>query len=328
MSIIILNAAALEPLGTKWPNYTHNRHGFDNQQIDDLKRMAQTYNTSGQLDHAIADLGNIDTTNIDAIAAFATDNGFTYNNTIGSAYDFLGYTKDHMPAWTQNNMLSTRQVSGVSGTILGYPIVMCINQIARSTTNNVPNISSQGVIIVELTKIFPQLVLDSNKNDKFGIKISSSAIKEDQKITLEGNFEKYFDFYAPKGINANSLSVLAPNFMQMLIDCSSTFDVEVYGSRLFMTTQDPLFTVKVMQEAIQALEQQLNYLKNLEQSWNYTPLSQPFDTLEQDRIANLYSVKIGPYRIGLLQLVLVFFGIALLISILGPVVMLFTAFFR
>jgi hypothetical protein len=179
-----------------------------------------------------------------------------------------------------------------------------------------PHFSYSGIISVKLHKVFPQIVLDSNKNDKFFMKIRSTGVDRSQKIDLEANFSEYFDLYAPKGINANTLSVLAPNFMQLLIDASSTFDVEVYGDRLYLITQDPLYTARVMNEALDALREQLAYMKHLEISWSYKPLAQPFDVLKRsDKILSTpYSFKLGPYRINIFVLI----GIVFVILFLMP----------
>ena len=220
----------------------------------------------------------------------------------------------------RKNQLLSSQVRAVEGEIHGFPILMFVDRVQTGTTNNKPNFSNSGVIVVGLHKIFPQLVLDSNQNDKFFLKTRSANIDASQKINLEGNFSHFFDFYAPKGINANTLTVLAPNFMQLLIDSSATFDVEVFGDRLYIMTHDPLFTATIMNEALQALDAQLQYMHRLEQSWTYRPKRLPFDTLVPagSTVHELYTVKVGNRRVGLtLILVISFIFIVIAISVLG-----------
>lgn len=322
----VINVSSLESLGDRWPKENLNPKGLSEEQIADLQATAKRFNADGKLDNAISHLNKIDTSFSDAVNQFAQDNGFEYLGSIGSDYTQLGLETGPMPAWTRNRVLASMQEYAVRGQIGGYSVLMFVDKVATSYSGgngspSVPYFSRSGVVVVQLNKIFPQLVLDSNKNDKFFMKIRSAAIKKDQKIDLEGNFSGYFDFYSPLGINVNTLSVLAPNFMQILIDSSATFDVEIFGDKLFLTTQDPLFTARSMSEVSRALEEQLGYMSRLEQSWSYQPLKSPFDLLEWDVVENFYSIKIGGYRIGLAWLILVLFGIVFLASLLIPIFM-------
>lgn len=273
----MINVFALQPFGTTWPAQ---------------KLQPDIYSP-------------------EPLQQFCKDNGFEYLGALGENYTSLGYDATMKPAWMRE--LASVQVHGLRGTIEGYPITMFIDRVATSYSGGegspiIPYYSSYGMVVVELSKVFPQLILDSNKNDKLLLKIRSANIKQDQRINLEGNFADYFDFYAPRGINANSLTVLAPNFMQMLIDASSVFDVEIYGNRMFIMTQDPLYTTRVMEEAMQALNEQLRYMHRLEQSWNYQPLVPPFDTLRKTTLGNFYSLKVGHFRIGLIQIIFMIFA--------------------
>lgn len=58
-------------------------------------------------------------------------------------------------------------------------------------------LNKRSIIRVLLPKPFPQLFLDSNKNDKSLVSAVPTSFKADQKLTLEGSFNEYFDFYAP-----------------------------------------------------------------------------------------------------------------------------------
>lgn len=315
------NFSALKPLGDKWPKQKQGAKMLSQQQIADLRTTAEKLNSNGKLDKAIKGLGTIDTSMPDAIQQFALDNEWQFNAGLGQGYVELGYLPQaSKPSWMRNGALASEQIYGVSGIIHGYPVVMFVDRVVTSYSgsggraSSKPHFSRSGVIVVELNKLFPQLVLDSNKNDKFFMKVRSATIDTRQKINLEANFPKYFDFYAPQGINTNSLTVLAPNFMQTLIDSSATFDVEIFGNRLFILTQDPLYSERVMNEALQALKVQLTYMNRLEASWNYQPVSPPFDVLKQTTVSNFYALKIGPFRVGLVQFILTLFVLLVLVG--------------
>jgi hypothetical protein len=152
------------------------------------------------------------------------------------------------------------------------------------------------------------MVLDSNKNDKSHTSTIPAAFKTSQKLQLEGNFGNYFDFYAPQNLQVNTLTVLAPNFMQIVMDSATMFDVEFYGDELVLITREPIYTTTVMTIALQALEAELQYLNRLLPSWNYQPLQPPFDTLEKDYFDGTV-VKVGGLRIKP--------GVMLLLCLLG-----------
>lgn len=341
----MIQTTALSSLGDDWKLINKDTKSFTQEQIADIKQVALTSNSDGKLDKAIAALDEFDTRVADSIKNFAIDNGFEYLGNIGAGYVKLGYERtassnnsngitmgstvrayiERMPAWMRGNSLPSIQVHAISGQIQGFSVLLFIDRVAYGYTGGdgeplEPQYTNSGIIVVQLHKIFPQLVLDSNNNDKFFIKTRSAAIDSSQKIDLEANFSQYYDFYAPKGINANSLSVLSPNFMQMLIDSSAAFDVEFFGDKMYIITQDPLFSVSVMNDAINALEEQLRYMQRLEESWSYQPITSPFDVLKQTKVVNYYSLKIGSHRIGLIQLILSIFAIIFLITIFAPLI--------
>ena len=289
---VMLNTSSLAVLGATWPKDKDNPKMLTKEQVAELKTSAIQMNTDGKLNAAIAELDNIDTSADDAIRQFAYDNQWKYLGTIGQAYEKLGYPPGSpTPAFMRQNQLLSLQIRAIEGEIHGFPILMFIDRVQIGTTNNKPTFSNSGVIVIGLHKIFPQLVLGSNQNDKFFLKTRSANIDASQKMNLEGNFSHFFDFYAPKDISANTLTVLAPNFMQLLIDSSATFDVEVFGDRLYIMTHDPLFTATIMNEAIQALDAQLQYMHRLEQSWSYQPKQPPLrhtHSSQQHRPRTLY----------------------------------------
>ena len=324
----LMNINALIPLGRKWPKEKINQKMFSSDEIAKLVESVQKPGMDRELQKSINNIQAIDTSTVDQIRTFASDNGFTYLGVIGSGYENLGLLNNgHIPAWIKSfASFATTQVYGIRGIIENYELLMFVDKVVTGTTSTgdnsmgKPRFMKSGVISVKLNKLFPQIVLDSNQNDKFFLKTRSSLIDKSQKIELEANFSKHFDFYAPQGINANTLTILAPNFMQILIDASATFDVEIFGDRLYLITQDPLYTTTVMNEAVQALTVQLAYMRRLETSWNYSPLHEPIDELKQvDTIfISPYSIKLGAWRIGLVPVIIVLMIVILLIFMIIP----------
>lgn len=50
---------------------------------------------------------------------------------------------------------------------------------------------------------------------------------------------------------------LSPNFMRILMDSASTFDVEFFGDEMILATWDSVYDPVVMQVALNALNEQL-----------------------------------------------------------------------
>lgn len=90
-----------------------------------------------------------------------------------------------------------------------------------------------GVIEVKLPRKLPHILLDSRKNNRFGMS-HLSLFSTNQKLQLEGNFNNYFDLYVPKGYERDALYFLTPELMALLIDHGAEFDVEIVDNHLFV----------------------------------------------------------------------------------------------
>ncbi len=73
---------------------------------------------------------------------------------------------------------------------------------------------------ISLEKSFPSIVLDSNKT-------LSLQHKTKQRISLEGNFDKYFSMYIDLDKQVDALSIITPDIMLMLIKFGADYDIEI-----------------------------------------------------------------------------------------------------
>ena len=94
---------------------------------------------------------------------------------------------------------------------------------------------------VRLPRKVPHLVLDSKANDStlMGKALISNlpvVISNSQRISLEGDFDKYFTLYAPKQYEVDVRYVLTPDVMAALVDQSSLFDIELVDDMAFFYT--------------------------------------------------------------------------------------------
>jgi hypothetical protein len=290
----------LQPLEGRWPN---DKVLIKKQpSLKDVEDMLST--PAGQ--NYYQDKLVIDEQDSAIISNFAAKNNMSYSPSTDVEPEQYG---KRIPAWLGVQTKATQPVftHEIKGTLHGYAISFCLAyapavvQSTRGTHTDDPTIESvqltrKSIIRITLPKIFPQIVLDSNKNDEGYMSTIPASFKDSQKMVLEGDFAKYFDFYSPVGLQVNTMAVLAPNFMQILINSASTFDVEFYGPELILVTRDPIYTPSVMQTALTALEAQLHYMDRLLLSWDYQPVNQPFDLLHKTYFDGTVA-KIGPLRI-------------------------------
>lgn len=231
------------------------------------------------------------------LAEFAAANGMQYSSRSEIVAEGLDNTAR---AWPGNTTNTTAPILAhiIKGKLFGYDVRLYLAYIISSTQKDGETnmrLDKMSIIRVRLPKFLPQMVLESNKNDQSTISTMPSSFNSNQKLRLEGDFANYFDFFSPIGLQMNTLTVLAPNFMQILIDSANIFDVEFFGDEMILTTKYPLYSAPIMQKALQALEAELKYLDRLLLSWDYQPKQLPFDTLKKPFFKG-ETVKVGSLR--------------------------------
>jgi hypothetical protein len=85
----------------------------------------------------------------------------------------------------------------------------------------------------------PHLVLDSTANDRHGSDLPAS-VQRDQRLSLEGDFDRHFRLYAPGEYERDALYLLTPDVMAALVDDAAGFNVEVVDRRIVFFRRDPV----------------------------------------------------------------------------------------
>ncbi len=95
-----------------------------------------------------------------------------------------------------------------------------------------------GFVSVKLPRKLPNMVLDSEKNNFFGL-ISNlpDTFSKDQKLSLEGDFDTYFSLYAPQQYGTDALYIFTPDVMQAAIDHGGGYDMEVVDDTFYVYMQ-------------------------------------------------------------------------------------------
>ncbi len=94
---------------------------------------------------------------------------------------------------------------------------------------------------IKLPRRLPNMVLDSKANNTFG-KISNlpTGLSNDQKLSLEGDFDSHFTLYTPAQYKRDALYIFTPDVMQALIDSAKDYDCEVIDDNFYIYIPETL----------------------------------------------------------------------------------------
>jgi len=87
----------------------------------------------------------------------------------------------------------------------------------------------------------PRIFLDAHHHNFLTQDIFAS-FKNEEVLSLEGDFNKYFTLYVPKGYEIETLQIFAPDIMAKLIDKSKLFSLEFIGDHLYIYSSRPIET--------------------------------------------------------------------------------------
>lgn len=91
-----------------------------------------------------------------------------------------------------------------------------------------------GYVAVKLSTPLPHIVLDATSNNAlFGSNLPAS-FDRDQRLSLEGDFDRHFALYCPAGYEADALYLFTPDIMARFIDHAAALDVEIVDDWMFL----------------------------------------------------------------------------------------------
>ncbi|MDB5177004.1 MAG: hypothetical protein JWN75_672 [Candidatus Saccharibacteria bacterium] len=88
------------------------------------------------------------------------------------------------------------------------------------------------VTTIKTENSYPHIYLDGTKNGQ------DRMYKSWQRISLEGDFDKYFEVYSEKGRQVDTLSFLTPDVMANLIDTTALYDIETYDDTVAIISHE------------------------------------------------------------------------------------------
>jgi hypothetical protein len=94
-----------------------------------------------------------------------------------------------------------------------------------------------GFVGIGLDRRLPHMYLESTHRGKPRAYIP--AYRTDQRMSLEGDFDRWFRLSRPGGYETDALYVLTPDVMALLIDEAPGFDVEIVDDWMFVVAREP-----------------------------------------------------------------------------------------
>lgn len=151
------------------------------------------------------------------LSNFAIANGFTYQYGINS-----------------NGEAKKIQFGGVIGSenqgIIASNIISGHYKDIKFTLFNPYLKGLYTIMKIELANEYPHIVLDSSSNNPF-ISNIGHFFDNSARINLEGDFNSYFKVYS-KAPASDTLRVLSPDMMGLMIDMGKKYDIEIVGNSL------------------------------------------------------------------------------------------------
>lgn len=134
---------------------------------------------------------------------------------------------------TKYTKVST-QITGVLGSknkkILASNIISGTYKDINFHMFNPYNRGFYTIMVVQLKNKYPHIVLDSRANNPYFSNIGL-FFKEDSRVHLEGDFDKYFSAYS-KAPAVDILRILSPDMMSIMIESGHKYDIEIVEDHL------------------------------------------------------------------------------------------------
>lgn len=152
---------------------------------------------------------------------FAKDNGYKFEEKSSE--------EESLPSYLETG--KNRKIEDVvSGEYLNCPIKF-FNFSCDDPNPNKERDISFTVCSIRCKTNLPRIFLDSRAHSLLENNFFKKS-KTERFISLEGDFDKYFTLYIPKGYEIEALTIFAPNVMAILIDKSKLFNLELMGDHI------------------------------------------------------------------------------------------------
>jgi hypothetical protein len=112
-----------------------------------------------------------------------------------------------------------------------------------------------------------------------------SRPEREQRLSLEGDFDRHYALYCPAGSERDALYLFTPDILALLIDRVRGLDIEVVGDRLLLTSYDDVVTrdPERWRDVIEATTALVAKVDRWER-WRADPIERPEDPTALDAV--------------------------------------------
>lgn len=117
------------------------------------------------------------------------------------------------------------------------PRYMEVGNYSYMTTEGTPARREVGFIGIGLDRALPHMYLASAQRG--ATRAYVPPFKTEQRLSLEGDFDRWFRLYCPREYERDALYVITPDVMALMIDEAPGFDIEIVDDWLFIIARRP-----------------------------------------------------------------------------------------
>ncbi|MBM7026641.1 hypothetical protein [Clavibacter zhangzhiyongii] len=100
-----------------------------------------------------------------------------------------------------------------------------------------------GYAMIGLRRELPHIQVISNRTRLRRAMTPTVDVARDQRLELEGDFDRHAALYCPEGYERDALYLFTPDVMAVLVDRVRGFDVEIRGDRLLLRSPADMVTL-------------------------------------------------------------------------------------
>ena len=144
-------------------------------------------------------------------------------------------------------------ITTARGGVRGHPRFVAPGIEFGNLSAGAPRSSEWHYLAVTLPAALPHLILDATSNDTITSDLPA-RVERSQRLSLEGDFDRWFQVYAPITYRSDALYFLTPDVMASLIDTASEYNIEIIDDTLvFFTSTTANFATPAPWQAIHAI---------------------------------------------------------------------------
>lgn len=118
------------------------------------------------------------------------------------------------------------------------PMYIEVANYVGQTTQRASGREEYGFIGIGIDRRLPHMYLESAARQKRA-RAYPIPFRPDQRLSLEGDFDRWFRLYCPKEYETDALYVITPDVMALMIDEAAGFDIEIVDDWLFVIARAP-----------------------------------------------------------------------------------------